>query len=104
MNSTQRKFLIEKITEKVKTKIGVLKKSIPERISLNVYMLHKVMSNDFEIKSTEELKKTVLQKALKAGQERSIREDWLGNAWGVANKDNVAFDLEEFFYHFRMNI
>lgn len=97
MNSTQRKYLIEKITERIRSKIKALESSIPEGISLNVYMLHKVMSNDFEIKPIEELKKVVLEKALKAGQEKSHREDWLGNAWGTASKKNVAFTLDEFF-------
>jgi hypothetical protein len=97
MNSTQRKYLVDKITERIKSKIRILEDSKPEAVSINVYMLHKVMSNDFEIKSKEELKEIVLKKALKAGQNKSYREDWLGNAWGTANKPNVAFELREFF-------
>jgi len=97
MNSTQRKYLVDKITERVRAKIKNLKDSQPQGISLNVYMLHKVMSNDFEIKSNEELKKIVLEKSLKAGQNQTYREDWLGNAWGTASKNNVAFNLDEFF-------
>jgi len=97
MNSTQRKYLVEKITERIKTKIKALESSKPEGISLNVYMLHRVMSNNFEIRSNEELKKIVLEKALKAGQESSVREDWLGNAWQMAYKNNVGFTLNEFF-------
>lgn len=97
MNSTQRKYLVDKITERIKLKIKALEDSKPESISLNVYMLHRVMSNDFEIKSNEELKKIILEKALKAGQNKSYREDWLGNAWGSASNGNVAFDLNEFF-------
>lgn len=97
MNSAQRKFLIDKITKGTEAKIKAYRDSIPESISLNVYMLHKVMSNDFEIKSQDDLKKIVLEKALKAGQNKQIREDWLGNAWGSANRNNVAFTLDEFF-------
>ena len=97
MNSTQRKYLVDKITERIKAKIKALEGNKPEAISLNVYMLHRVMSNDFEIKSKEELKKVILEKALKAGQNKSYREDWLGNAWGNASKGNVSFDLKEFF-------
>jgi hypothetical protein len=81
MNAQQRKYLIDKITERTRSKIDALKASIPEPISLNVYMLHKVMSNDFDIHSNESLKKIVLEKALKAGQEKKVREDWLGNGW-----------------------
>lgn len=97
MNSTQRKFLVDKVTERTELKIQALRNSIPESLSLNVYMLHKVMSNDFEIKSKEDLKKIVLEKALKAGQNKQYREDWLGNTWGVSNKGNVVFTLDEFF-------
>lgn len=97
MNSTQRKYLVDKITDRIKAKIGVLKDSKPEQISLNVYMLHRVMSNDFEIRPIEDLRKIILEKALKAGQDKSYRDDWLGNAWGTASKKNVAFDLLEFF-------
>lgn len=97
MNSTQRKYLVDKITERIKSKIKDLENSKPEAISLNVYMLHRVMSNDFEIKSIDELKKIVLEKALKAGQKQTYREDWLGNAWGSSTRGNVAFELNEFF-------
>lgn len=97
MNSVQRKFLVDKITEKTKARIKELLDSMPESISLNVYMLHRVMSNDFEIKPQEELKRVVLEKALKAGQSQTYREDWLGNSWGTANKKNVSFSLDEFF-------
>jgi CRISPR/Cas system CMR subunit Cmr4 (Cas7 group RAMP superfamily) len=97
MNAQQRKYLIDKITERTRSKIDALKASIPEPISLNVYMLHKVMSNDFDIHSNESLKKIVLEKALKAGQEKKVREDWLGNGWQSADKKNISFTLEEFF-------
>lgn len=97
MNTTQRKFIVDKITERTKKTIQSLTNNIPESISLNVYMLHRVMSNDFEIKSQEELKKTILEKALKSGQNKQYREDWLGNAWGVVSKENVVFKLDEFF-------
>jgi len=97
MNAAQRKYLVEKIQEKTKARISTLESSRPESISLNVYMLHRVMSDDFDIKPNDELKEVILQKALKAGQEKSYREDWLGNSWGTANKSNVAFTLHEFF-------
>lgn len=97
MNASQRKFLIDKIAERTKQRIGELRESIPEQMSLNVYMLHRVMSNDFQIRSMEELREVVLKKALEAGNKKQFREDWLGNAWGTANHKNVAFTLDEFF-------
>lgn len=97
MNTVQRKFLVDKVTERTKAKIQALRDSKPEYLSLNVYMLHRVMSNNFDIKPYEELKKIILEKALKAGQNKQYREDWLGNAWGQAGKGNVVFTLNEFF-------
>jgi len=97
MNSTQRKFLVDKVTERTKQRIQQLRDSEPEVLSLNVYMLHRVMSNDFEIKPNEQLKKIVLEKALKAGQNKQYKEDWLGNSWGSGSKGNVVFTLDEFF-------
>jgi hypothetical protein len=97
MNATQRKFLVEKMTEVAKRQIEHLRQSKPERANINVYMLHKVLSNDFDIKDKEELKKIILEKALKAGMEKNNREDWLGNSWGNANRGNVCFSFNEFF-------
>lgn len=54
MNTTQRKYLIDKITQRTKSKIEELRSSIPETISLNAHMFHKVISNDFEIQPIEE--------------------------------------------------
>jgi len=97
MNTVQRKFIIDKLTEKTKLRIDILKKSIPEPLSLNVNMLHQVMSNDFEIRTTEELKKIILEKALKAGSDKNIREDWLGNSWNTGQRTGVHFTFDEFF-------
>jgi hypothetical protein len=97
MNSTQRKFLVDKMTEVAKGKITALRNSKPDRANINVFMLHKVLSNDFDIKSKEELKKIILDKALKAGTNKNTREDWLGNSWNVANRTGVHFTFSEFF-------
>jgi hypothetical protein len=97
MNTVQRKYIIDKLTEKTKLTIELLKKSVPEPLSLNVNILHRVMSNDFEIRTTEELKKIILEKALKAGSNKNIREDWLGNSWGTSNRTGVHFTFDEFF-------
>lgn len=97
MNATQRKFLVEKMTEVAKRQIDALKSSKPERANINVYMLHKVLSNDFEIKSKDELKKIILEKALKAGKDKNFREDWLGNSWSGSNRLGVYFSIDEFF-------
>lgn len=97
MNNAQRKFLLDKITEKTKARIKELRESIPEPLSPHVFMLHKVLSNDFEIVSVDKLREIILKRALEVSKKKEIREDWLGNQWGVVNKRNVSFSLEEFF-------
>lgn len=93
MNQSQRNFLIKKIEDTVKAKIDSLESSKRKAPSINNYLLHAVMSGNFEIKSTEEIKAVLLQKALQA----SGNEDWLGNHWGMANKSLVAFKADEIF-------
>lgn len=93
MNQTQRKFLIDKIEKSAKTQRQALENSMPQPPSLNNYLLHAVMSNNFEIKNTEELKEMIRQMALKAKD----RDDWMGNHWGSASKSNIHFKASEFF-------
>ncbi len=97
MNTNQRKFLVDKISEKTKSKIKSLQDSKPEVMRLNAHMLHKVLSNDFEIQPIENLRKVIIQKAIDVGQSDRNTEDWLGNHWGTANKGNVSFKLHDFF-------
>jgi len=93
MNQAQRNFLIKKIEESAKVRTEALRSSIPNAPSLNNYLLHAVMSNNFEIKTTEQLKEMVRQMALKAKD----RDDWMGNSWGSANKSAIHFDAKDFF-------
>lgn len=93
MNQAQRNFLIKKIEETAKVRIDALKRSVPEAPSLNNYLLHAVMSNNFEIKNTEQLKEMIRQFALKA----TNRDDWMGNSWGSATKDGIHFRAKDFF-------
>jgi len=93
MNQTQRSFLIKKIEENIKHKIKALEDSKPEYPSLNNYLLHAVMSGNFELQPIEEIKKILLQKALNA----KGNEDWLGNHWGMSNKSLVTFKADEIF-------
>lgn len=93
MNQTQRKFLINKIEENVKNQIKALDDAIPEPPSLGIYLLHAVMSGNFEIKSNEQIKEMILQKALNTKE----RDDWMGNSWGRASKDEIFFKIKEFF-------
>jgi len=93
MNQSQRNFLIKKIEKSAKDQIDALRSSIPNSPSLNNYLLHAVMSGNFDIKSKDEIKEVIRQKALKAKE----REDWLGNSWHSTSKKSVVFEAEEIF-------
>lgn len=93
MNQTQRKFLIDKIEKASKIQIEAIEKQKIDYPSLSIYMLHKVMSGDFDIKSKEELKAIITEKALRS----TDREDWLGNHWGSASKRLITFEIHDFF-------
>lgn len=77
MNQTQRKFLIDKIEKNVKQQIRILEDSIPEKPSMEVYLLHAVMSDTFDIKSKEEIKELIRQKA----KSTKDRQKWMGSDW-----------------------
>lgn len=93
MNNTQRKFLIDKIQKQVNLRIDALRYKESNCPSLNNWILHAVLSNNFELKSISEIKETLRQKALKAND----RDDWLGNKWMSGNKENVVFTIDQIF-------
>ena len=93
MNQTQRNFLIKKVSETADSKIKALKETLPKLPSLNNWLLHAVLSGEFNIKSIPELKETIRQYALNAND----REDWLGNSWNTVTKTDVHFKAENFF-------
>lgn len=94
MNQAQRNFLINKIKEQVKSMENAYghREDPP---SLNIYLLHAVMSGNFKIKSTEELKEIIRQRALQSKE----REDWLvGSTGGWSNdRASISFKADEFF-------
>lgn len=93
MNQSQRTFLIKKIEETSKMRIKVLEESLPERPNLENYLLHAVMSGNFQLRTIDEIKETLRQKALKGSE----RDNWLGNSWGSGNKTDVHFKPREIF-------
>lgn len=91
MNQTQRKFLIDKINEKVKITDKLLKESLPEEPDLASYLLAGIIGGTTKIKSSEALLEVLKQRALKN------TSGWLSrNSWSSKN-DRVEFRLEEFF-------
>lgn len=93
MNQSQRTFLIKKIEDNIKLKTDHLRDSRPAHPSLNNWLLHSVLSGNFELRTIDEIKEVLRKKALNAKD----REDWLGNHWGTANKSDVNFKASEIF-------
>lgn len=93
MNQVQRNFLIKKIEETVKARIKALEDAKPEAPSLNNYLLHAVMSNNFDIISNEQIKELIRKMALKSKD----RDDWMGNSWGSASKNKIFFNATDLF-------
>jgi hypothetical protein len=97
MNQVQRKFLIDKIKERTKITVDAMSRETREDMppSLTTYLLHAVMSNNFELRSTEELKETLRKKALtvKMGD-----TNWLGkSSWHTISDDEVLLKAHDFF-------
>jgi hypothetical protein len=97
MNSTQRKYLVDKIQSTLKTQIRELENSIPKRLTFNIELLSLVMQGKFEIQPIEKLKASVIKRAMDSSQNDRLTDDWLGNQWGRATKGEVVFTLADFF-------
>lgn len=101
MNSTQRKYLCDKITEKVKAKVKDLESRKVEIPSIAAYMMHEILSDRFEIKPNDQLRTMVISRA-KKGLSNPRPDDFMGdtNSWGSHsgnNKNKVVLSFEEFF-------
>ncbi len=93
MNQAQRNYLIRKIEESQKVRDEALKKSLPAPPNLNNYLLHAVMSNNFELIGIEALKELIRMKALnsKAGESNWMSSD----RWG--NNTKIEFQAKDIF-------
>lgn len=100
MNQAQRNFLIKKIEDQVAITCKDLKEQKPEQPNLNNWLLHAVLSDNFEIHTVEEIKETIKQKALNATRDvnwlTGERESgWSGNSRGVGFKVSDIFILSD---------
>lgn len=95
MNQAQRNFLVEKIQGGVQDRVRALKDGVPEYPNIVNYIYHKIMSNDFDIRPKEDLKKQVLDRAINA----TDRKDWNtttgGHSWDKGR--DIAFRIKDFF-------
>lgn len=93
MNQVQRKYLINKIKEKTKAEIDVLERSKPEAPSIANYLIHTVMSGDFQLQSLEYIKQVIKQKALKSKK----GTNWLSNDRWSSSETEISFNVGDIF-------
>ena len=93
MNQTQRQFLIKKIQDTVNARVKILEDCKPQAPSLSNYVLHAVMSENFEIIDNDKIKELIRAMALSAKE----KDDWMGNSWGTTRKDKIIFNVKDFF-------
>lgn len=99
MNNTQRKYLTDTISAKIQGRIKEIETGKMEVPNLSAYVLHLILSNNFEIKNTESIREILMQKALKgASSQRPAEFLSSGDRWGGSGGFNkVAFTIEELF-------
>lgn len=92
MNSTQRKFLIDKIQEETKKRIGELKKQKLECPSASNYIFKAILDGTLELQSHEHILNVLKERAL-----RSVEgKNWLsGDTMGFEAKRAVKFEHHE---------
>lgn len=95
MNQTQRNFLIKKIQESVNAKIKILREDKEDPPSLSNYILHYVMSGNFEIISNDKIKEIITEKALNS---KAGRDSWMSGqrAWS-SDSGEISFRATDFF-------
>jgi hypothetical protein len=75
MNSQQRKFLIERIQQKVKEKISELDKTLLAYPSASNYIFKAILNDELELQSVDVIKEALKSKALAAKE----GENWMSN-------------------------
>lgn len=98
MNQAQRKFLIDRIEDKVKEQIRELNHSEMEQPpSLENYFYGLALSGKLEIQPQEHIKKVMCEKAMKHSAQR-YSETWLGTSNGdMINKAMVKIPVRDLF-------
>jgi len=96
MNQVQRKFLIDKITEKTNQRIEVLRKSKPEFPSFSNHVYLAIMSGTLKLKSLEEIEAAIKEKALNAVEGKN----WLSEEnMGWEKLTTIKLPRDSVFYH-----
>lgn len=92
MNSTQRKFLIEKIQQETKKRIEELRKSKKEYPNASNYVFKAILDGTLELQPKEHTLSILKERALKATE----GQNWLsGESMGFEKKRAIKFDRYE---------
>lgn len=92
MNQVQRKFLIDRITSTIKTKIDILNKSKIPFPSASNYIFRAVLNNDLKLQSEDVIKYAIKDKALKAKE----GENWLsGQRMGFEKERVITLQIQD---------
>jgi hypothetical protein len=85
MNSAQRKFLVEKIQEKVKARIKDLESQKQEFPSASNYIFKAILNNELKLQPEKQVLESIKQKALAAKE----GANWLSEERLGLNKENT---------------
>lgn len=94
MNKRQREELCKFIQDECDEKVKKILLAVPEKPSLNNYIISAIMNGDVQLKSTEEINNYLKQKVSKLGHGRNIVDR--GN-WYDDYKDSISFEVEKIF-------
>ena len=76
MNQSQREFLVQKVQETCDTKVTALEHEIPERPSLNNYLIAACHNNSLKLLNEKELKQRLREYLLDSGKDNKfVHED-----------------------------
>lgn len=96
MNQAQRNFLIKKIEDQVKITCEGLKAEKPEQPNLNNWLLHAVLSDNFELQPIEKIRESLRQKALNATKDVNWLTGERDSGWSSGGK-GVGFKVSDIF-------
>ena len=92
MNTTQRKFLIERIQQKTKDKIKELDKCIINYPSIDNYIFKIILTDNLELQPSEVILSSLKAKAIRA----KAGENWLSeDRMGAYKSTTIRIDIEE---------
>tara|TARA_R110002126_G_scaffold162448_2_gene310404 strand:- start:248 stop:742 length:495 start_codon:yes stop_codon:yes gene_type:complete len=92
MNSTQRKFLVERIQSKVKGRIEALKNSLLDLPSIDNYIFKAIMTDDLELQPSDVILSALKRKAARA----KAGENWLSDdRMGMYKNTTIRFDVND---------